>query len=233
MSLTTKHLAVAHAQGVAPWGFLVPPRSGAPGVAVFAQVEMSVRVQPSAGPAGAWSAQGSREAAEGAAFILRLRGTDASLRATLHCPTPRRLFAARGAALLGAIAAARSLGEDPGRRNLCRWAEQLELGWSPAPSPGQMLGAWLTAAAPAPDALWDVEPESRLAVCAAQARPAILESAPQLAPIWSAAEPLGALGLTFDPCYGHVAVIFPGGNAPPAACPGTTPGRIGLGYAWI
>ncbi len=227
-------LTVASARGSAPWGFLRPPRDDKPGLALFAQVDMLVRVTPSAGMPGAFAARGSREAADGAAYMLRLLGIDMPLRATLHCPEPRRLYAARGAAILGALAAAHSAGLEPARRDLTLWSEAMNLGWSPAEPPGQLLGAWLTHLRAEPNASWEGPQDPRLSIAASEVREGLLAAVPDLAPIWAAAEPLGAVGLAFDPAHGHVAVVFAAGNAPPS--PGTlhdvVAGRVGLGYAW-
>ena len=226
-------LTVASARGSAPWGFLRPPSGDKPGLALFAQVDMLVRVTPSGGLPGAFAAQGSREAAVGAAYMLRLLGIDMPLRAALHCPEPRRLYAARGAALLGALATARSAGLEPARRDLQLWSEAMELGWSPAEPPGQLFGAWLGHAAPQPDALWPGPEDPRLAVAAAEVKDGLLAAVPALRDFWVAAETQGALGLAYDPRFGQVAAIFSAGNAPPP--PGgrdIVPGRVGLGYAW-
>ncbi len=227
-------LSVASARGAAPWGFLRPPGADAPGLALLAQVDMLVRVTPSAGLPGAFAAQGSREAADGAAYMLRLLGIEMPLRAMLHCPEPRRLYAARGAALLGALAAARSAGVEPARLDLVLWSDAMGLGWSPAEPPGQLLGAWLAQAAPLAGATWAGPADPRLAVAAAEVREGLLAAVPQLSPIWAAAEPLGAVGVAFDPQYGHVAVVFAAGNAPPPppAIRDAVAGRVGLGYAW-
>jgi hypothetical protein len=232
--LSLQALTIQSARGSAPWGFLAPPAGDRPGIAVFAQVDMLVRVTPSGGPPGAFSAQGSREAAAGAAYMLGLLGIASPLRAMLHCPEPRRLYAARGAALLGALAAARSAGLDPARRDLELWADAMDLGWSPAEPPGQLVGAWLGHIAPRPDATWPVPQDPRLLVAAAQAREGLLAAVPELAPIWREAQALGAEGLTFDPQHGHVAVLFAGGNAPqpPRSLTDAVTGRVGRGYAW-
>ena len=232
--LSIHALTVASARGSAPWGFLAPPSGEKPGLAVFAQVDMRVRVTPSAGMPGAFAAQGSREAAAGAAYMLRLLGIAAPVRAMLRCPEPRRLYAARGAALLGALAAAHSAGLEPSRRDLMLWADAMSIGWSPAEPPGQLVGAWLTQASPMPEATWPAPQDPRLLVAAAEVREAMLGAVGELAGIWRAAEPMGAEGLAFDPQFGHVAVLFSAGNAPPVpgGLPGAVPGRIGLGYAW-
>ncbi len=227
-------LTIASARGSAPWGFLRPPDGDKPGLALFAQVDMLVRVTPSAGLPGAFAAQGSREAAAGAAYMLRLLGIAMPLRATLHCPEPRRFYAARGAALLGALAAARSAGLEPARRDLTLWSEAMSLGWSPAEPPGQLLGAWLSQLPPQPDATWDGPQDPRLSVAAGEVKDSLLAAVPALGPIWAAAETQGAVGLGFDPLHGHAAAIFAAGNAPPP--PGgirdIVQGRVGLGYAW-
>jgi len=232
--LSIHPLTVASAHGGTPWGFLAPPADQRPGVAVFAQVDMTVRVVPSAGPPGAFAAQGSREAAQGAAYLLHLLGVATPLKASLHCPEPRRLFAARGAAMLGALAAARSAGLEPARLDLVLWADAMQLGWSPAQPPGQLVGAWLLEAPPQPEASWQGPQDPRLLEGAAEAREALLAAVPDLAPLWSSAAQAGAVGLSYDPAHGHVAILFEAGNAPPprGACSGAQTGRVGLGYNW-
>ncbi len=230
----TPQFTVGHAHGFAPWGFLLPPSAGAPGIPVFAQSDVHVRVQPSAGPPGAWSAQGSREAAEGAAYYLKRRGWTASLRVSLHCPTPRKLYAARAALLLGAVAAARAGGYEPSRDDVADWAEDLRLGWDAASPPGGLLGAWLLQAPPKPDAVWTSEEDPRLEVRAARTCEGLLEAVPQVREAWETAQGAGAIGLAYDPSFGHLSVIFPGGNAPPLP-PGLQDGqrsRVGLGFSW-
>lgn len=231
----TPQFTVGHAHGFAPWGFLTPPTAAAIGIPVFAQADIHVRVQPSAGPPGAWSAQGSREAAEGAAYYLRRRGWNASLRATLHCPTPRRYYAARSTLLLGAVAAARAGGYDPSREDLADWAADLRLGWDPAAMPGALFGAWLLTTPAQPDAQWESPEDPRLPVRAARTVDAVLEAAPSLHAIWELAVAAGAAGLAYDPEFGHLAVIFEGGNAPPLppAHHDAERGRVGLGFAWF
>lgn len=227
-------LTIASARGSAPWGFLRPPKAEEPGLALFAQVDMLVRVTPSAGQPGAFAAQGSREAADGAAYMLRLLGIEMPVRAMLRCPEPRRLYAARGGSLLGALAAARSAGLEPTRRDLMLWSTAMGLGWSPAEPPGQLAGAWLLQIPPQPDAVWQGPEDPRLAVAAAQVRDGLLAAVPELSSVWAAAEAAGAVGLAFDPQYGHVAAVFAAGNAPatPAAMRDVVQGRVGLGYAW-
>ncbi len=232
--LLTPQFTVGHAHGFAPWGFLLPPTQDRIGVPVFAQADIHVRVQPSAGPSGAWASQGSREAAEGAAYYLRRRGWEGSLRATLHCPLPRRLFAARSTLLLGAVAAARAGGYEPSRDDLADWAADLRLGWDPQGAPGALLGAWLLSVQPHSAATWESPEDPRLAVRAARTREALVAAAPALASVWAAAESVGAAGIAFDPQFGHVSVIFEGGNAPPipAGLGDAQRGRVGLGFAW-
>ncbi len=230
----TPQFTVGHAHGFAPWGFLLPPSGVASGVPVFAQADVHVRVQPSGGPPGAWSAQGSREAAQGAAYYLQRRNWSASLRATLHCPVPRKLYAARAALLLGAVAAARAGGYDPSRDDLADWAVDLRLGWDPASPPGALLGAWLLSTTPQPDAVWQSDDDPRLDVRAGRTCAALLEAVPALHSTWEIAQAHGARGLAFDPLYGHLAVVFEGGNAPPAPLElkDAQRGRVGLGFAW-
>ena len=227
-------LSVAQAHGPAPWGFLVPPQDALPGVAVFAQVDLLARSAPSGGAPGAFAARGSREAADGAAYYLQRTRRSATLRLSLRAPEPRRLFAVRGAALLGALAAARSAGVEPSRADLVEFAHDLRLGFTPDLPAGALLGAWLIAAAPVPDARWASPDDPRLEVRAERTLPQLLAAAPALEPIWHAASAQGATGLSFDPLYGHVAAIFSIGNAPPApALPGFVMRcRVGLGYTW-
>lgn len=227
-------LTAGRAHGPAPWGFIVPPREALPGVAVFAHVDLIVRSLPSGGAPGAFAARGSREAADGAAYYLRRSHRSATLKLSLNCPEPRRLFAIRGAALLGAIAAARSAGEEPSRDDLVAFADELGLGWTPDLPPGGMLGAWLLSASALPGARWASPDDPRLDVRAEKTVDAILAAAPDLQPIWDAASAQDAAGLSYDPLHGHVAVIFRVGSAPPAPpLPGYVMStRVGLGYAW-
>lgn len=212
----------------------MPPQHGLPGVAVFAQVELMARALPSGGAPGAFAARGSREAADGAAYYLNRTQRIATLRLSLHAPEPRRLFAVRGAALLGALAAARSAGEEPDRPDLVIWAHDLELGWTPDLPPGGLQGAWLFEGPTAPGAVWSSPDDPRLEVRSSRTVEAILAAVPALSPIWRAAADQGASGLAYDPQYGHVAAIFPVGNAPPGPnLPGfVMNSRVGLGYAW-
>lgn len=225
-------LTVASARGSAPWGFLGPPRGEDAGLALFAQVDLVVRVSPSAGQPGAFAARGSREAADGAAYMLGLLGIAMPVRASLHCPEPRRLYAARGAAILGALAAARSAGLEPSRRDLVLWSQAMGLGWSPQEAPGQLVGAWLLETDPQPAADWPGPSDPRLLVAAPEVLPGLLQAVPSLDPIWKAGEAAGAVGLAFDPRFGHVTVIFGAGNAPPPTLASAVRGRVGLGYSW-